>query len=119
VWANWADVSYSEHEFTIDFVRMDPREPRGIVVARVSSSSLFVMELIDTLNSVWHDWAKKAMPRRFTELTENRRLIRSDELERLPHPPRDATTDRPVSEDARRIIAAAQREAIRRARKSR
>jgi Protein of unknown function (DUF3467) len=63
VWANWADVRYSQHEFTIDFVRMDPREPHGIVVARVSSSSQFVMELIDTLNNVWHDWAKKAMPR--------------------------------------------------------
>jgi hypothetical protein len=72
VWANWAEVSYSDHElevsysdheFTIDVVRMDPREPRGIVVARVSGSSLFVMKLIDMLSSVWHDWAKKAMPR--------------------------------------------------------
>ena len=63
VWANWAQVSYSDHEFTIDFVRMDPLQPLGIVVARVSSSSLFVMHLIDTLKSVWHDWAKKAMPR--------------------------------------------------------
>jgi hypothetical protein len=50
------------------------------------------MHLIDTLKSVWHDWALA---------------------------PREATTDRPVSEDVRRTIAAAQREAIRRARKSR
>ena len=63
VWANWAQVSYSNYEFTIDFVRMDPLQPRGIVVARVSSPSLFVMHLIDTLKSVWHDWAKKAIPR--------------------------------------------------------
>jgi hypothetical protein len=56
-------VSYSEHEFTIDFVRMDPLAPRGIVVARVSGSSLFIMQLIDTLNSVWQDWAKKTMPK--------------------------------------------------------
>ena len=62
-WANWAQVSYSNYEFTIDFVRMDPLQPRGIVVARVSGSPLFVMQLIDTLNRLWHDWAKKAMPR--------------------------------------------------------
>jgi hypothetical protein len=62
-WANWAQVSYSNYEFTIDFVRMDPLQPRGIVVARVSGSSLFVMQLIDTLNRLWHDWAKQAMPR--------------------------------------------------------
>ena len=62
VWANWAQVSQGDHEFTIDFVRMDPTLPRGIVVARVSGSSLFIMQLIDTLNHVWQDWAKKAMP---------------------------------------------------------
>jgi hypothetical protein len=42
VWANFAQVVHSEHEFTLDFVRMDysqgipPR--RGIVVARVGLS---------------------------------------------------------------------------------
>jgi hypothetical protein len=62
VWSNWAQASYGEHEFTIDFVRVDPLLPRGIVVARVSGSATFIMQLIDTLNAVWHDWAKKAMP---------------------------------------------------------
>ena len=62
LWANHAQVSYSEHEFTIDFVRLDPTVPRGIVVARLSGSATFIMQLIDTLNDVWHDWAKKAMP---------------------------------------------------------
>jgi hypothetical protein len=62
VWSNWAQVSYSEHEFTIDFVRLDPQLPRGIVVARVSGSATFIMQLIDTLQVVWQDWAKKAMP---------------------------------------------------------
>jgi uncharacterized protein DUF3467 len=62
VWANWAQVAYGDHEFTMDFVRMDPQAPRGIVVARVSGSSLFVMQLIDALNAAWQDWAKKAMP---------------------------------------------------------
>jgi Protein of unknown function (DUF3467) len=62
VWANLAQVSYSEHEFTIDFVRQDPVVARGIVVARVSGSATFIMQLIDVLNAMWHDWAKKTMP---------------------------------------------------------
>jgi hypothetical protein len=62
VWANWIRVIYSEHEFTIDFVRLDPFEPRGIVVARISGSPLFVTKLIDMVSAVWHDWARKAMP---------------------------------------------------------
>jgi hypothetical protein len=60
VWSNWTQVNYTEHEFTVDFVRIDPTLPRGIVVARVSGSATFIMQLIDTLNTVWHDWAKKA-----------------------------------------------------------
>ena len=54
VWANFAAVSHSEHEFTIDFVRMDGTAPppgRGIVVARVSMSPLFVTQLIDALQA--------------------------------------------------------------------
>jgi hypothetical protein len=62
LWANYAQVSYTQHEFTIDFVRLDPLLPRGIVVARLSGSPTFIMQLIDTLTGVWQDWAKKAMP---------------------------------------------------------
>jgi hypothetical protein len=50
VWANFAQVSHTIHEFTVDFVRMDPTVPgRGIVVARVSVSPLFVTQLIEAL----------------------------------------------------------------------
>jgi hypothetical protein len=62
LWANLAQVSYTEHEFTIDFIRQDPTLPRGIVVARISGSPTFIMQLIDTLQGVWQDWAKKTMP---------------------------------------------------------
>ena len=62
LWANLAQASYTEHEFTIDFVRQDPLLPRGIVVARISGSATFIMQLIDTLQAVWQDWAKKTMP---------------------------------------------------------
>jgi Protein of unknown function (DUF3467) len=42
VWANFAAVSHSEHEFTLDFVRLDFGTGQGIVVAPVSVSPLFV-----------------------------------------------------------------------------
>jgi hypothetical protein len=65
VWANFAQVSHSQHEFTIDFVRMDGTAPppgRGIVVARVSMSPLFITQLIDALQQNWSGYARKAMP---------------------------------------------------------
>jgi hypothetical protein len=68
VWANWAAVSHSEHEFTLDFVRMDSSAAppgRGIVVARVSFSPLFVTQLIDALTHNWQQYATKAMPQEF------------------------------------------------------
>jgi hypothetical protein len=66
VWANFAQVSHSQHEFTIDFVRMDGTAPapgRGIVVARVSMSPLFVTQLIDALKQNWSGYAQKALPK--------------------------------------------------------
>lgn len=67
VWANFAQVTHSEHEFTLDFVRLDysqgspPR--RGIVVARIAFSPLFVLQLIQALQSNWANYAEKAMPK--------------------------------------------------------
>ena len=61
-WANWARVAHAKHEFTIDFVHIDPFSRRGIVVARVSGSANFVTDLIRTIEIVWQDWARTAMP---------------------------------------------------------
>lgn len=66
VWANFARVNHSEHEFTIDFVRIDfAAQPNltGIVVARVGVSPLFVRQLIQALEDNWAKYAKKAMPK--------------------------------------------------------
>lgn len=66
VWANWAQVSHSPHEFTLDFVRLDyssGKPERGIVVARVSFSPLFVTQLIDALADNWQKYAEKALPK--------------------------------------------------------
>lgn len=65
VWANFARVSHSEHEFTLDFVRMDrsDEKPIGIVVARVSVSPLFITQLIQALGDNWDRYAKLALPK--------------------------------------------------------
>jgi hypothetical protein len=64
VWANFARVSHSLHEFTLDFVRLDFAEqpPKGIVVARVSVSPLFITQLIEALGDNWTKYAEKALP---------------------------------------------------------
>jgi hypothetical protein len=69
VWANFAQVNHSEHEFTIDFMRLDyasvspEGEMDGIVVARVGVSPLFVTQLIQALQDNWAKYARKALPR--------------------------------------------------------
>jgi hypothetical protein len=65
VWANFARVNHSEHEFTIDFVRIDYASAplQGVVVARVGVSPLFVTQLVAALQDNWDKYAKKAMPR--------------------------------------------------------
>ncbi len=74
VWANWAQVSHSPHEFTLDFVRIDATAPppgRGIVVARVAVSPLFVTQLIDALTDNWQKYAEKAMPKEYEKDDDN------------------------------------------------
>jgi hypothetical protein len=75
VWANFARVHHSPHEFTLDFVRIDfasltepeSEEERptvdGTVVARVGVSPLFVRQLIAALEDNWSKYAEKAMPK--------------------------------------------------------
>jgi hypothetical protein len=65
VWANFARVSHSEHEFTLDFARLDySNDPlQGLIVARVSVSPLFVTQLIEALGDNWSKYAAKALPK--------------------------------------------------------
>ncbi len=67
VWANFASVSHSEHEFTLDFVRLEADRSKGIVVARVSVSPLFITQLIDALSANWDKYAEKALPKEIQE----------------------------------------------------
>jgi hypothetical protein len=72
VWANFARVSHSMYEFTLDFVRLDfsNAPPNGIVVARVSVSPLLISQLIDALQSNWDKYARKALPKEVYESDE-------------------------------------------------
>jgi hypothetical protein len=59
VWANWAAVNESEHEFTIDFARVDHSvTPNvGIVVARIGMSPRMLRQLLDRLDVAWSSFA--------------------------------------------------------------
>jgi hypothetical protein len=67
VWANFARVSHSPYEFTIDFARLEFQPmpegvPDGVVVARVSMAPLLVEQLRAALTDNWDKWQRKAMP---------------------------------------------------------
>jgi hypothetical protein len=55
VWANWARVNEGDHEFTIDFARVDQSvEPNvGVVVARVGVSPQMLRLLLDRIDEGW------------------------------------------------------------------
>ena len=63
VYANFANVSSSEYEFTITFARVDhdPDEGEipGVVVSRVNMSPKFAQELLETMQDAWSKWATR------------------------------------------------------------
>jgi hypothetical protein len=71
VWANFAGVSHSPYEFTLDFARLEYQglvPTGGIVVQRVSMSPLFILQLIEALQVNYTQWAAKALPPEAREL---------------------------------------------------
>lgn len=74
IWANWAAVSHSPYEFTIDFARLNFSEnpPTGIIVERVNLSPLFVRQLIDALESNWASFAEKSLPKELADDSDNK-----------------------------------------------
>jgi hypothetical protein len=63
VWANAVRLDAKPDAFTLDFIRVDPREGRGMVVARVTCSPHFARSLIDDLERLWQTWAEQSLPR--------------------------------------------------------
>jgi uncharacterized protein DUF3467 len=60
VYANFANVSHSDYEFTITFARVDHEieedEVPGVVVTRVALSPRFMRELIDAMEDNYSKW---------------------------------------------------------------
>jgi hypothetical protein len=59
-YANFANVSFSDYEFTITFARIDHEveegDVPGVVVSRVNLSPRFMRELLDAMNDSWSKW---------------------------------------------------------------
>jgi hypothetical protein len=60
VYANFANVSHSDYEFTITFARVDheieDEEVPGVVTSRVALSPRFMRELIDAMQDNYSKW---------------------------------------------------------------
>jgi hypothetical protein len=63
VYANFANVSHSDYEFTITYARVDhevdEEEIPGVVVSRINLSPRFMRELIDAMEDNWSKWQAK------------------------------------------------------------
>ena len=74
-YANFANISHSDYEFTITFARIDHEveegDVPGVVVARVNMSSRFMRELLDAMNDSWSKWSSREGIRNLPETTEN------------------------------------------------
>jgi hypothetical protein len=62
-YANFANISHSDYEFTVTFARLDHEveedEIPGVVVSRISASPRFVRELIDALEDNYSKWSTR------------------------------------------------------------
>ena len=63
VYANFANISHSDYEFTLTFARIDHEveegDVPGVVVARVNMSTRFMRELLDAMNDSWSKWSSR------------------------------------------------------------
>src|ERR1700683_5118883 len=59
-YANFANVSHSDYEFTITYARVDHEveddEIPGVVVSRINLSAKFMHELIDAMQDNYSKW---------------------------------------------------------------
>ena len=57
VYSNFANISFSDYEFTLTFARIDHEVEEGdipgVVVARINMSQQFAKELLDALADSW------------------------------------------------------------------
>jgi hypothetical protein len=74
VYANFANVSFSEYEFTLTFARIDHEveegDVPGVAVARVNCSMKFMRELIDAMQDAYSKWEYRQGVRNLPETPE-------------------------------------------------
>ena len=60
VYSNFANISFSDYEFTITFARIDHEveegDVPGVVVSRVNVSHKFMRDLLDAMEDTWSKW---------------------------------------------------------------
>jgi hypothetical protein len=63
VYANFANISFSDYEFTLTFARIDHEVEEGdipgVVVSRVNVSQRFMKELLDAMQDSFSKWATR------------------------------------------------------------
>jgi Protein of unknown function (DUF3467) len=71
VYSNFANVSFSEYEFTLTFARIDHEveegDVPGVVVARVNMSTRFMHELLAAMNDAYGKWQSREAIRNLPE----------------------------------------------------
>jgi hypothetical protein len=71
VYANFANVSFSDYEFTLTFARIEHEvedgDVPGAVVARVNMSPRFMRELMDAMEDAWSRWSSRETIRNLPE----------------------------------------------------
>ena len=63
VYANFANISFSDYEFTLTFARIDHEveegDVPGVVVSRVNMSTRFMRELLGAMQDSWSKWSSR------------------------------------------------------------
>ena len=76
-YANFANVSFSDYEFTITFARVDheveDEEIPGVVVSRINLSHRFARELSDALQDALSKWTTREGIKNLPELGDDPR----------------------------------------------
>jgi hypothetical protein len=75
VYSNFANISFSDYEFTITFARIDHEiedgDIPGVVVGRVNLSTKFMKELLDAMQDSYSKWQTREGIRNLPEQPED------------------------------------------------
>jgi hypothetical protein len=75
VYANFANVSHSDYEFSVTFIRLDHEteesgEMNGVVVTRVNMAPRFTKELMDAMADNYSKWLAAEIIKNLPEAPE-------------------------------------------------